>query len=223
MIISPGRNYVFVHIPKTGGTSLALALEDRAMKDDMMLGDTPKAKRRRKRLNDTKAAGRLWKHSTLADIEGLIPAEALAAMFAFTLVRNPWDRMVSYYHWLQNVSFDHRAVTLAQRSSFAEFVKSADIRASFRQAPYGSYLRDGTGTEHSALFIRLEHFATDAAPLFDHLGFKLELPRANTSERDLAYQAYYTPALRDLVADICAEDIERFGYSFESDTSDPLP
>ena len=43
MILSRGRKYIFIHIPKTGGTSLALALEARAMKDDIMLGDTPKA------------------------------------------------------------------------------------------------------------------------------------------------------------------------------------
>jgi len=40
MIISLGRKYIFVHIPKTGGTSLALALEGKAMKDDVLVGDT---------------------------------------------------------------------------------------------------------------------------------------------------------------------------------------
>ena len=31
MIISRGRRFIFVHIPKTGGTALSLALEARAM------------------------------------------------------------------------------------------------------------------------------------------------------------------------------------------------
>lgn len=69
MIISLGRKYIFVHAPKTAGTSMALALEGQAMKDDIMLGDTPKVVKRRKRLKDVKAVGYLWKHSTLADID----------------------------------------------------------------------------------------------------------------------------------------------------------
>ena len=41
---------VLLHIPKTGGTALALALEARAMKDDILIGDTPKARARRGRI-----------------------------------------------------------------------------------------------------------------------------------------------------------------------------
>ncbi len=101
MIISKSRNYVFVHIPKTGGTALTLALEDRAAADDIIIGDTPKAQRRKKRLNALTPKGRLWKHSTLADIDGILSSEELEEMFCVTLVRNPWDRAVSYYHWLR--------------------------------------------------------------------------------------------------------------------------
>ena len=114
MILSPGRKYIFIHAPKTGGTSMARALEDRAMKDDIMLGDTPKALKRRHRVQHVKTAGRLWKHSTLAEIEGLVPT--LDGLVAFTLVRNPWDRMVSYYHWLRTQSYEHPAVAMAKRT-----------------------------------------------------------------------------------------------------------
>ncbi|NUH65842.1 sulfotransferase family 2 domain-containing protein [Sulfitobacter sp. S0837] len=212
MIISPGRRYVFVHIPKTGGTSLALALERRAMKDDLMLGDTPKALKRRRRLQGVQAAGRLWKHSTLADVDGLVSGEDLDGLFCFTLVRNPWDRVASYYRWLRGQSFAHPAVELAKQADFAGFLRHPQTQASLRAWRARRYMQDAAGRERSDLYIRLEHFAEDAAPLFDHLGFELALPRVNASQGAVAY----TPELHDIVAAVCAEDIARFGYVYQA-------
>ena len=216
MIISTGRNYVFVHIPKTGGTSLALALEARAMRDDIMVGDTPKAQRRKKRLRALTPAGRLWKHSTLADIDGVLSPAQLADMFTFTLVRNPWDRAVSYYHWLRTQTFAHPAVTLAQQVGFERFWTDPDQQSAWAAMPAAQYMRDATGAETCSLYIRLEHFAEDAAPLFAHLGFELDLPRVNASMRDRDYQSYYSAALKDLIGEISEPDIVRFGYRFEA-------
>jgi len=183
MIISEGRGYLFVHIPKTGGTSMALALEDRAKADDILIGDTPKAKRRKGRLKGVKTAGRLWKHSTLADVEGLITRDQMDSLFTFTLVRNPWDRMVSYYHWLQDQSFDHKAVHLAKTLGFSAFLNHPHTQATFRASPYSSYMTDGAGQVHADLYIRLEHLRDDCGPLHDHLGFSLDIPHANESRR----------------------------------------
>ncbi|MBY6055674.1 sulfotransferase family 2 domain-containing protein [Leisingera daeponensis] len=214
MILSPGRRYVFIHIPKTGGTALALALEARAMADDMMLGDTPKALKRRRRLKDAETRGRLWKHSTLADIEGLVPEQLLRSFFAFTLVRNPWDRAVSYYHWLRQQSFDHPAIRLSQELGFCAFVQHPEIIRAFRGSPSRSYMRHADGSEQCRLYIRLEHFQTDAQPLFDHLGFSLQLPVANESGRKRDWRGYYDDAAAEAVASACAQDIAQFEYSF---------
>jgi hypothetical protein len=215
MIISRGRSYIFVHIPKTGGTALSLALEGRAMKDDILIGDTPKARRRRGRLKDLSPAGRLWKHSTLADIDGVVGADELDAMFLFTLVRNPWDRMVSYYHWLRDQNFDHPAVGIAKGSDFAGFLTHPFTRESIRNAPYGSYLRDAAGRERPVHFIRLEHLDEDLGALEAHLGFALtDIPHANRSDRRADYRSYYSDDLADRVAELCREDIDRFGYRF---------
>jgi hypothetical protein len=215
MIVSRGRKYIFVHAPKTGGTSMALALEARAMKDDLMLGDTPKAVKRRKRLRDVKTAGRLWKHSTLADIDGLVSTDEMAEMFIFTLVRNPWDRMVSYYHWLKVQKFDHAAVALAKNTPFKEFAQAPLITTSFNATPAHHYTTDANGTERCQSYIRIESFEKDARPLVEHLEFDVCLEHVNRSEREQNYQSYYCAASKEAVALACETDIERFGYKFE--------
>jgi hypothetical protein len=216
MILSRGRRYIFIHIPKTGGTALTLALEDRAMKDDILIGDTPKARRRKHRLAGAKATGRLWKHAGLADIAGLATEAEIAAFFTFTLVRNPWDRIVSYYHWLRGQIFDHPAVTLAKAVDFSGFLAAPQTAASFGEHPYASYVTTALGAERCDLFIRLEHFAQDVAPLEAHLGFGLApLAVSNASGRDRDWRGYYTDADAEVLAQICAVDIARFGYGFD--------
>ena len=215
MIISQGRRYIFVHIPKTGGTSMALALEARAMKDDVMIGDTPKARRRRRRINVGKARGRVWKHATLADIDGLYAAEDLAPLFAFTLVRNPWDRLVSYYCWLRRQSFEHPAVRLAQSVDFNRFLQDTQTQTSLQASHYSRYMTRADGVEQCQAYIRLEHFEKDSAGLQAHLGFPLVLERINRSDRAADYRRYFSDDGAALVGRICASDIIRFGYGFD--------
>lgn len=216
MILSRGRRYVFIHIPKTGGTALTLALEARAMKDDILIGDTPKARARKGRLRGVQSVGRLWKHSTLADIAGLASEAEIAEFFTFALVRNPWDRVVSYYHWLRAQSFAHPAVGLAKAQSFSGFLNHPQTLTAFRLAPYASYLRAPNGTERASLFARIEHLEPDLAPLEAHLGFRLTpLPRANESQREADWRGFYSDQDAALLAETCAEDIARFGYGFD--------
>ena len=216
MILSRGRRYLFIHIPKTGGTALSLALEARVLKDDILVGDTPKARARAGRLKGVRTAGRLWKHSTLADLDGLVTAEELPGLFVLTLVRNPWDRVVSYYHWLRAQNFAHPAVGLAKLLGFADFLDHAQTRASLAAWPYGAYVRGRDGAERCDLFARLEHLEGDLAPFEAHLGFRLgPVARANASARPRDWRPFYTDATAALIGELCAEDAARFGYRFD--------
>lgn len=218
MIISHGRRYIFVHIPKTGGTAMSLALEQRAMADDVLIGDTPKALRRRRRVQQLDPSGRLRKHARLSDAQAVVSPAQLAEYFVFTLVRNPWDRLVSYYHWLQTQTFSHPAVALSQRLEFRDFATSPYIEQSLQSSPYGSYVQDADGQERCDAFVRLEHLEQDLAPVEAHLGFVLQIPSGiNTSDRSPDYRKYYDAESYEQVARICAPDIARFGYLDRSD------
>lgn len=216
MIVSRGRRYIFVHAPKTGGTSLALMLEAKAMKDDIMLGDTPKAKKRRKRVEGIETSGRLWKHSMLSDLYGLVTQEEMEEFFVFSLVRNPWDRMVSYYHWLQSQRFDHPAVGRAKTLSFREFVLDPMILRAMELNPYGRYVEDRDGIDRGDHFIRLEHIRDELGPVEDALGFKFhEIAHENASNRVQDYRSAYDDRGAEAVARACATDIQRFSYRFD--------
>jgi hypothetical protein len=134
----------------------------------------------------------------LADIDGLLTPSQIAAMFTVTLVRNPCDRMVSYYARAGAQAFDHPAVRLSKTVDFEGFVTARETRAAWAAAPVRHYMTAADGHEHARLFIRLEAFAEDAGPLWDHLGFRLDLPHLTA----------------DIVAQIATEDIARFGYRF---------
>lgn len=215
MIISHGRKYIFVHIPKTGGTSLSLALEDKAMKDDILIGDTPKATKRRKRIKTLKASGRLWKHSRLSDMYGLVTQDQIQDYFVFTIVRNPWDRIVSYYHWLKAQRFEHPAVTYAKQMSFTEFLTHPAVQQSMANHDAHHYVSDAKGNAQCDLYLRQECLQDDMIALQNHLGLKLApLNHTNQSNRERDYKSYYTTQTRDVIYKLYADDIEKFHYRF---------
>jgi Sulfotransferase family len=216
MIISRDRRFIFVHIPKTGGTAFTLAYEERAGRDDILIGDTPKARNRVRRWKGVPTAGRLWKHAALTDVIGLVSEAEIEAFLTMTLVRNPWDRMVSYYHWLREQRFAAPGVDLAKTADFHGFLNHPSTLAAFRRWPCAAYMRRPDGTDCPSVFVRLEHFAEDIAPVEAHLGFRLALPVANESRRDRDWRPYYSAPDAELVERTCADDIARYGYRFDS-------
>ena len=181
---------------------MTLALEARAKADAIIIGDTLKAKKRRKRLADLTPAGRLWKHSTLREIDWIVDASAMQDYFVFTIVRNPWDRLVSYYHWAREQSFDHSVVRAARDYEFAGFLHHPDVWRPLQASPYRSYVQGPSGADHCNLYVRLEHLTSDIVPLEEHLGFSIDVGHVNASAPDQDYRTYYTSDLRDHVARI---------------------
>ncbi len=194
---------------------MALALEARAMAEDILIGDTPKAVRRRKRLKLIEARGRIWKHSRLRDIDGASGIGALDEFFVFTMVRDPWTRVFSLYHWLRAQNFDHPVVPKAKGLEFGPFLQDPIVSDMLSRDAVDQYVTDNSGKNYCNTFVRLEHFREDIVPVETHLGFKLGvLPHANGSDRPTNVRGAYDARSAEQVRAWFATDIERFGYEF---------
>lgn len=120
MLISRSRRFVFVHIPKSAGTSIAAVLE-KYCRPSLL----------RRALN---RAG-LWKipghplHSSALKIRELLRPDFFDACFKFAFVRNPWDWHVSLYHYALQTS-DPQQASVRASGSFDRYIEWRTAAAS---------------------------------------------------------------------------------------------
>jgi chondroitin 4-sulfotransferase 11 len=88
MVWDNKRKIIFLHIPKTGGTSVEQALNLVYKKDGYGINDNKKA----------------MQHYDWHEYKKHIGNEKYDKYYKFTISRNPYDKVVSDYFWLKNVA-----------------------------------------------------------------------------------------------------------------------
>ena len=201
-MISFQKRFLFVHIPKTAGNSIQSTLRDYS--EDQLVA-LRKEQDGIERFGLRNSNYKIKKHSTLCEYRDALGNEQFRSLYKFTCVRNPWDRMVSYYFTpTQNPeTWDRKKF----RNTISKAVSVAD------------YLRLDPNEEdpfaNVNYIIRFENLADDFRIVCGTLGISpATLPRYNRSSRE-HYSKYYDDELRELVRMRFAAEIEHFGYTFE--------
>jgi len=198
------RPLIFVHIQKTGGTSIARALGQ--------------------------PVHPAYKHWFAPELRSLVGSEAWDNALKFTFVRNPWDRLVSWWTMIDQVRVMQRSgarlnnfftYVLSNAKTFEEFILrcSEDIRdpdgmkCIFRNQV--DYVVDDVGRLMVDFIGRFESIDRDFCMLAEMAGRTLPALEHRNQSIHKPYQSYYTPTTRDIVGQAYEKDIAYFGYKFE--------
>lgn len=212
VLISDEHRFIFIHIPKTAGSSITQVLSPHSRQPTDYWMNRLLA-RCGVRTNLLAPPRHRWfrRHTTARRLRPWLPAAVYDSYFKFAFVRNPWDWLVSYYHFVLERPRHRRHGQIRQLGSFAEFLRYECSRRTFLQS---RFVTDARGRLIVDYVGRFEHLEADFQRICDRAGLDATLVRRNQS-RHQDYRDYYDRRTIDLVAQGYRRDIELFGYAFD--------
>jgi len=199
-IFNNNKKFVYVHIPKTGGTTI----ED-------VLGKL--------------SSGNLAGHISLKDIKKRL--DNYNEYISFTTVRNPWSWYVSWYFYLkQKNKADSdfiKEYEILNKNSFEEWIKfvyntrdNLVFKNNGDNTPKYQQMLDWgfDGEKYVDYFIKIEELSEEKLNEVG-LDIKYTHTKSNTSTHS-HYSIYYNDTTKEIVRNMHKEDIQYFNYKFEN-------
>jgi len=235
---------LYIHIPKTGGTSLKSVLDKFP---NNVLTENSDIYRRSPLFYNEFLSVVNFKLSRTENTKNVLGENLFNSLWKVAIVRNPWDRYVSNWKWLTRKEKTYPKKGWKSRGwtgedgrvSFDDFVKQMDW--CYKNAPIHQYQHDKwhirnqiehiidhkTGkimVDHVGRFERLDE---EFKFICEKIGIDANLPHLNHSGHysgdvvrhdpiKIHYSNYYNQELIDIVAERCKQDIETFGYDYEN-------
>lgn len=189
---------LFIHIPKTAGTSILSVLSGG------------------KRIRRDHAPWYIYNNFN---------RWKFARYFKFTFVRNPYDRLVSTYEYLARGGngmddlrfkryFDENGIDFER--FVLEYLDCDKLMQHELFMPQYLYIYDFQGNVKVDFVGRFESIEQDYEVLAGKIGVAAPLPKKNMSEKRKSYVSYYTnPAVVKRVQELYGRDFDLLDYSRE--------
>jgi len=218
MLLNHRYRFLFVHIAKTGGTSVRAALSSLRWRDPLYYLAWPC--HRLSHLTGHRLGTKFPRHSRIVAASEMLPEEYFTSLFKFAFVRNPWDLQVSSFHHIRR----ERPHLMQGIEDFETFLRwkldpqrpyqyhvdtSIQLQSDYLVDLHGKLLVDFIG--------RYERLAEDFDTACDRIGTShLSLPhKRKATDRKRDYRSYYSDETAEMVARYFSRDIEILGYGFD--------
>lgn len=176
---------IFIHIPRTAGTSMEKLVGGQGHKDIIY-----------------------FKRFMYGQTEGL----DFDKIFKFSFVRHPFDRFISsYFHdEVQNQDMEINDFVSVLAESYREWPEDSIIQLLFK--PQWKFLCNQYQDIQVDFVGKFEHLATDWKYVAKKIGVKNKLPHENASKRKKGWEKYLTSQSQAILAELYELDFRVFGY-----------
>jgi hypothetical protein len=238
LIYSRRLKFVFIHIPKTAGDSVANALRPYLGWSDVLIENDFQAWIRRLPRRTDRNLYILGKHATASQVREMLPEDIWGRSLRATFVRHPFERAVSLYRYSARKSTERARLGLRnawyltpagrgeedpknwpavqayrEASSFSEFIRHPLTLKDQAMRPQTEFLYDDGGRLLIDFIGRFERLQDD----FGCLSSKLGIPRTELGRRNISQpeQRPFTISGSDRVylKHIYEQDFRAFGYT----------
>ena len=189
---SRDHNLIFIHVPKCAGTTINSAILAAVNRGK----PTPALRLKRQ-----------GTHTRAVNVRKIVGERDWERCWSFGVVRNPWERLVSFYAFLR------LRERISGKISFQSWLVSSPRRVDrVKRTAQSSWLCDGDRQIVDTIF-RFEHLDKVQKALSEHLGQRITFAWYKKTDHG-DYPDFYDARTRAWVERVHAEDIERFGYEF---------
>lgn len=207
-MIGRKNKFIFIHIPKTAGQSVANALMPHTLHPHQRfiqrigrhIGRNVKYDHYRLHID----------HSDVIDYQNILTPEIYSKYFSFTFVRNPYDRVLSMYSFTKKRP-KSPLFEVATKGTFDDFITALSKRGFKQQV---DYLYDAKRNINVNFIGRFENLESDFLEIGRKLKIDINLGHKNASKHS-SYHEVYTEWGRNEVARLSKDDIKQFDYKFD--------
>jgi len=211
MSICYKHKFIFIHLQKTGGSSIHTVLGQLKLVQNSEKYLTG-------RISSDVSAQKFpythyWHHLKASDVRKIVSEEIWNTFFKFTFVRNPWDRTVSMFFYAKKSTSNPSSVHWGRHypDKFEDWLREVHGKG----VPQCNFITDEDGKLLVDFVGRFERLEEDFKRVCKITGLlNINLPHVRKSAHK-HYSEYYTRQTRQFVADCYKKDIELFGYRFE--------
>ena len=193
--IKDRTDIIFVHITKNAGTSIAKAFN----------------------MNPITANTDIKKHYTASQIYDLVGSNIYNDAYKFSVVRNPWDRMLSYFFFRKRTM---KKEFLQNDFSFEDWLLYLDTNNllggnyQLGRSQFDWLSINNTSIELNKI-IKFETLEQEVKVVANTIGIKLnELEKINSNSQQVDYKNYYNTTTKNIISKYYQKDIDVFKYCF---------